>query len=73
MNNDSPREMLGAIFGSIGAASFVGVVLKTILLSTIGAIVGGVVGFLINRWLKKYFEKIDKKNGKTGKSKTSKK
>jgi|TARA_R110002096_G_scaffold125547_1_gene271148 membrane protein YqaA with SNARE-associated domain len=69
MNNDGPKELLGVIFGSIGAASFVGVVLKTILLSTIGAIVGGVVGFLINRWLKKYFEKIDK----NGKNKTSKK
>jgi len=58
--------MVGAIFGSIGAAGFVEVAMHTILLSTIGAIVGGVVGFLVNRWLKKIFAKLDKKklNGK---------
>jgi len=58
--------MLGAIFGSIGAAGFVEVAMHTVLLSTIGAIVGGVVGFLVNRWLKKMFAKLDKKktNGK---------
>ena len=72
MNNNESKELLGAIFGSIGAASFVGVVLQTIILSTIGAIVGGVVGFLINRWLKKTFNKIDGKKEKDCEDKTSK-
>ena len=61
MNGNQSKEMLGAIFGSIGAAFSVGIVLKTIVLSAIGAIVGGVVGFIVNRWLKKTFDKIDKK------------
>lgn len=61
MNENSPNNMLGAIFGSIGAAGFVEVAMHTILLSTIGAVVGGVVGFLVNRWLKKLFAKFDKK------------
>jgi len=61
MNGDQSKEMLGTILGSVGAASFVGVVLQTIVLSAIGAIVGGVVGFLINRYLKRLFAKIDGK------------
>lgn len=66
MNDQGSNNMLGAIFGSIGAAGFVEVAMHTVLLSTIGAIVGGVVGFLVNRWLKKMFAKFDKKktNGK---------
>lgn len=66
MNGNNSKEMLGAIFGSIGAASFVGVVLKTIVLSAIGAVVGGIVGFLVNRWLKKIFAKLDKKKTEDG-------
>lgn len=66
MNDQGSNNMLGAIFGSIGAAGFVEVAMHTILLSTIGAIVGGIVGFLVNRWLKKMFDNFDKKktNGK---------
>ena len=61
MNEQGSNNMLGAIFGSIGAAGFVEVAMHTILLSTIGAVVGGVVGFLVNRWLKKLFVMLDKK------------